>query len=147
MRAGETRKSLNACSHGRYPGGVCVFVKKDISHAIILIQTTCYGMYFKIDSDTFHFEKDIIIMCVYVPPDGSSFYEKCSGNIAIHKLEEDILNLRIDNMNCDYMLVGDFNSRSFHRQGIWSILLMMTSLILKTMNGMKVILLIYREIL
>ena len=46
--------------------GFCAFVKKDTLHAITLVQTSCYGMYFKIDSElAINFIlKDIIIMCV-----------------------------------------------------------------------------------
>ena len=101
-------------TRGRHPGGICVFIKKELLRAITVIKTSDYGIYLKLDKDVFNFDKDIIIMCVYmyIPPEGSSFYIERHEKNGISELEGELLNIVVENMECDYMLAGDFNART-----------------------------------
>ena len=50
-------------------------------------------------------------MCVYIPPEGSSFYIERHEKNGISELEDEQLNIVVENLECDYMLAGDFNAR------------------------------------
>jgi exonuclease III len=97
---------------GRTPGGIVTFIKRDIPHGIKLIKACDYGLFFKLDKDVFGWEQSVILCCVYIPPDGSTFYDNRPERDGITELESHLVTLVSDNNDSDIFMMGDFNART-----------------------------------
>ena len=84
-------------------GGISILYKQSIGHNIEFIESECeYVQWLKFKQD----KSNILIGCVYVPPEGSRYASKD----ALEEIEREFLSF-IGN-NDKYALIGDFNART-----------------------------------
>ena len=98
--------------HGRIPGGIVTFIQKDIANSVELLLKCEYGLFFKLDKYKFGLKQHVIICCIYVPCDGSTFYVDRPERDGIAELESYLVNTASDHAGCDIFVMGDFNSRT-----------------------------------
>ena len=92
-------------------GGLIVYVKKQFSRFITRISRRCeFGIFLKINKILLESGRDLVLACVYLPPENSPFYNEKSTK-GIGMLEEAILEIDIENQY-DLAIFGDFNSRT-----------------------------------
>ena len=97
---------------GRNMGGVIVFVKEIYDKFCTRICPGYeFGIVLKIDKQLFHSLKDIILTCVYIPPDNSPFYKdmQYSGIQCIESLVVECSELVT---NFEMIICGDMNART-----------------------------------
>ncbi len=98
--------------HGRQPGGIAVFIKTSLLCVIQLLHKTDYGIFLRLSKGASDLLCDIIIACLYIPNEGSTFYTNRIDSNGIFELEELLSDIVIANPDCHLMLCGDFNSRT-----------------------------------
>ena len=98
-------------TRGRTPGGIAVFIHNRIKHIFKHIKTSEYGIYFKINSEyVSNSDKDIILVCVYIPCENSTFYARKEEENGILGLLNELIELVCPTSNV--ILMGDFNART-----------------------------------
>ena len=97
---------------GRQPGGIAVFVKNSISKLIKCIKKTDLGLFLLLDKGNSSLTCDIIIACVYIPCDGSTFSTDRIETNGIYELEQSIAEIVTEHSDCNIILCGDLNSRT-----------------------------------
>lgn len=101
-----TRRS----SRGRIPGGVSLIVKNILLPYITLLVLDCkYLVGLWISRHYTGLEVDLVLLCVYLPPQGSTSYDGDSEGIC--NLESIMLDLEVKYDNCAFCIMGDFNAR------------------------------------
>ena len=104
------RPALKLSNFGRLSGGVCICVKKSISDLCSLIKTDIDNtLCLNLSKDLFKIDKDIRLVCTYIPPAGSSYYSSKPSKCNLDQLEEFL----ISNVNDQITLIcGDLNART-----------------------------------
>ena len=105
--------------HGRCSGGVVVLVKKSIFKYIRIneIKHDYHNIIALKLSDVYlNAVKDVILISAYVPPYSSQYYTLYNSNNGIHLLEDFIVNIKIKNPHCGYIISGDLNARTSSKQ-------------------------------
>ena len=97
---------------GRNMGGVVVYIKNTVSKwTKHILKKFDFGLIFSIDKAYFDLNKDVILVCLYLPPESSPMY-KNQNTFGIQIVE----NLVLENPTifCDHeiLIVGDLNSRT-----------------------------------
>jgi len=92
-------------------GGLCVYVKHTICKYVKRIEESCsFSIILQIDKSLTKLETDTLAMFVYLPPNGSPFYDnKIYKNIFL--LEDELVSLMCNFENCNTLVMGDLNSR------------------------------------
>ena len=94
-----------------FSGGILMYVKKKILVGCKRILSHFKDSVFvKLDKDSFHFERDLIIGALYLSPERSTIYKE--GKTGIDLLEEKIAQVLDEYDDTDLILGGDFNSRT-----------------------------------
>ena len=102
-------KSFSVCRDKEARGGIICYAKKQISHTVTQIKSTCNDFHWlKLDKKHFGLDKHLYIGTIYIPPEHSSINAKRSFDIW-NILEEDISKFSRDGY---IYLQGDFNSRT-----------------------------------
>ncbi|RUA06843.1 MAG: hypothetical protein DSY43_01110, partial [Gammaproteobacteria bacterium] len=108
-----TAPALRFSQHGRRSGGVVCFIQKSIvSHFTRLNVTFRNIVVFNVDKTVFGTANDVLLLCAYIPPAGSVFYESAAMSDGIHILEQCMLELLDVYGECHFIMFGDFNSRT-----------------------------------
>ena len=98
---------------GRYSGGVVVMVRKQYSPYVKQISTDLENMIvLKIDKELLQTQKDVMLMCSYIPPYDSAYWKNCWYGIGIDLLEQCILDLHDSFDDFHILLCGDLNART-----------------------------------
>jgi exonuclease III len=98
--------------YGRTPGGIVTLIKKDIVNNIELLLKCDYGLFFKLDKHKFGLKQHVILCCVYIPCEGSTFYVDRPESDGIAELESFLVNMVSDHGECDLFVMGDLNART-----------------------------------
>jgi len=99
-------------TRGRHSGGVVCFVRKCLSNVVRIVECSADNMLvFRISRYVFNLDRDILLFAVYVPPTGSPYYDGKDTNVGIELLEQCMLEMG-EKYDCDFLLCGDFNSRT-----------------------------------
>ena len=64
------------------------------------------------DATTFNLQKPVILCCVYIPPEASTFYANRQEQNGITELEYFLMDVMIENTDSDILVIGDLNSRT-----------------------------------
>ena len=93
----------------RVGGGLAIFVKKELCTGVKLIDKSMPDIiWFRLDKNFFHFEKDLYVCFLYIPPSNSSYTLKtnCDDQL-FQKIDQDIN--KFSSLG-DIMLMGDLNA-------------------------------------
>jgi len=98
---------------GRRSGGVICLIRHCITRFVEFIEC-CYDniLVFKIDRKLFMSERDVLLLCIYVPPSGSPYYNVVGESNGIFTFEQCVLQLCDKYDNCSLIVCGDFNART-----------------------------------
>lgn len=97
--------------HGRCSGGIVVFVRNELIPHVKRINDGCkFAIFLVINKQLTGFDKDTVLMYVYLPPQGSTFYNQFNTANGVELLQEEIMNLSISH-DYYYVLCGDLNAR------------------------------------
>ena len=69
-------------------------------------------MYFRIDKLHFGLNNDILLVFVYVPHEGSSFYHERDETNGLVEFEKSLADIYASHRDCELLIAGDFNSRT-----------------------------------
>ena len=98
---------------GRRSGGiVCCIKDKIVNFFQPLPCQFDYALAFKISRLLFSTDKDIVLVCVYIPPAGSPYYNLTDYSNGIMILEQCLLQLLSVHADCLLMICGDLNART-----------------------------------
>ena len=100
-------------NYGRRSGGVLGLVRREISSFFQQIPCPYDNiLVFKVDGSLFATPCSFLLICVYIPPENSSYYnsvEESNGLITLEVCMDDICSQHPD---CKILLCGDLNSRT-----------------------------------
>jgi len=100
-------------AQGRRSGGVICFIRKCYACHFQIVECAYENIIvFRVSQKFFGMEKDILLLCTYVPPFGSPFYASKDSSDGIELLERCMLDLEDKYKNCLFILCGDFNART-----------------------------------
>ena len=97
--------------YGRCPGGVVVYIKNSVLEGIKRISTDFrFGVVFMFDQAYFCLSKNLILLCLYLPPEGSASYEPGVDGM-------DVVGSKLDSLREQYdeahvCILGDLNART-----------------------------------
>ena len=99
--------------HGHHPGGILVCVKDSLAPGVKRIKETFkYAITLLLDGDFFGLGQDMLLFCVYLPPQGSTSYEEDQEN-GVDLLENHIAATLADqDGECSLCILGDLNART-----------------------------------
>ena len=101
---------------GRCSGGVVVLVKKYLQDYIVNLNTECPNcIILKLKNMLY---KDLICVFPYIPCSTSPFYNGFENRNGINILESYLYDIYIDNNDCNFLILGDLNSRISNIQPI-----------------------------
>lgn len=101
---------------GRLSGGILVLVRKDISHFVTKVDIdTDNTLIFHVDKRAIEMEKDLMIVCTYLPPYDSKFWQTSKHGFGIELLEKTLLDLHEKYDNFQFLICGDLNARTASR--------------------------------
>ena len=108
------RPAVRFPGRGRPSGGICVLIRNEYAHFFRQIEYKGVGNFivFILDKKLFDLEKDILIVCVYVPPEGSPYYVHFDVENGISLLEDCLMDCLVSNTDFHVLLCGDLNSRT-----------------------------------
>jgi len=106
--------AIKLSSSGRRSGGVCVLVRQNIVKRCIRIETDIDNLIcLKFPKSVFNLTSDFVLLCMYVPPLGSSFYRSRSNSgCHIDRLETFLSDHLSDFGNSTVLVCGDVNART-----------------------------------
>ena len=97
--------------YGRTPGGIAVFVRNTVSNFVHHYKTSEFGIYLKINNVIVNgVITDIIIACLYIPCEGSSFYNSRNEDNGLEEISDELERIR-DDSTC-LIVMGDLNART-----------------------------------
>jgi len=100
---------------GRCSGGVICMVRKALSNFVQLASCSYQNIVvMQMSRELFGCERNVLLVCAYVPPQGSVFYELdgIEVNNGIEYVETCMLELGLEYGDVDWLLCGDFNART-----------------------------------
>lgn len=104
--------AIKLSDRGRRSGGIICLVKESVLNFIKPIECSYDNMLvFKLDRELFSTEKDILLLCVYIPPAGSPYYDltdEHNGMLILEKCLEKFTGTE----DCSKIVCGDFNART-----------------------------------
>jgi hypothetical protein len=102
--------------NGRTYGGTCVFVRNELLRYIIQVYyslSDCVIM--RISGVLFSTDRDVLLCCLYIPPEKSTCYNRrheVNGIVALESVIGDLVNAHGDYIIC----AGDYNARVGNKQ-------------------------------
>ena len=98
---------------GRRSGGVIVLVRKSLLPYVHHKKCdSSYSMFFMLDKVRFGFDKNVLLVCSYIPPEHSPYYPLSVYDNGIDMLEESVIEKLLSLNDCDVLMCGDFNART-----------------------------------
>lgn len=101
--------------HGRASGGIAVFIKQEAAKSVThLCVDYNLAVILSINGAMFNLATNIILVCTYVPPEGSVFYanSEIDEDNGIDLLKDKIIELKGTYPNAMWCMFGDFNART-----------------------------------
>ena len=101
-------------SSGRLSGGILVLIRKHFCNYKKWTKITENAVFILFDRDLFGLDRDILYSCVYVQPEGSTWYDKLSPHCknGILLFQESLMDI-VSNLPDVYILCGgDYNART-----------------------------------
>ena len=97
---------------GHHNGGISVYIKSNVFKSCRRVyHKSNIGIYFTIPGDILNSEDIILVACVYLPPEGSPFYEDEVNGILL--LEDELMSITSAmNVRPNIILAGDLNART-----------------------------------
>ena len=103
--------------HGRCSGGVLLLVRKCFSKLIERVDIMYDQMIVvKFAKTLFNTTHDVLLICVYVPPQGSPYYNTAECNCHIDLIDKCVLDLFEKYGDFHLILCGDINARTSNFQ-------------------------------
>ena len=104
--------ALRLSTQGRRSGGVVVLIRTKLLPLVRQLDCKHDNMLlFVIDKECFGLLKDVLLMCVYVPPTGSPYYNVTGTDNGIGILEECLAEVQLSS-DVHVLLCGDLNART-----------------------------------
>ena len=104
------KKGTKSKRHGRHPGGICLYVKSNLSvFCERIYHEFPFGIFIKISEEIMN--RPTIFGAIYLPPEGSSQYQSHETNGVII-LEDMMYKIKAEYPDHDFILSGDFNART-----------------------------------
>ena len=98
---------------GRRSGGVICLIAKSYSHLFAPVKTVTENvLLFKAKKELFGVGRDVMIICSYIPPQGSPYYDSIEESNGVLRLEECIIDVLQIHSDCEVMICGDLNART-----------------------------------
>lgn len=98
---------------GRRSGGVICLVKKQFSEFFCHVSCNYDNVVvFRVNRALLGTLSDVLLICVYIPPMGSTYYDTRDEKNGVNMLENCILDLLDKITDCSILLCGDFNART-----------------------------------
>lgn len=105
---GYTYVTKNRKKMAKKSGGIVIIYKKNIEKNLSIIESNSqFVQWLKISKHGGNIQENILIGCVYVPPEGSKY----SNIEAFDEIENEMVNL-LKESKMHYALVGDFNAKT-----------------------------------
>ncbi len=106
--------AVKLSTHGRHSGGVCVCVRQHIANKCVELKTEMNNIVcLKFHRSVFNLPNDLFLVCIYVPPVNSPFYDRSTDSrCLIDGLESLLLDNWSDMSTSHVLLCGDFNART-----------------------------------
>ena len=110
--------SSKLSTHGRNSGGVLLLIKKCFKKYIKEIKTNGDNLVIvKINKEVFGVNKDVILVAIYVPPEGSPFYAEKMVKDGILSMEETLFqHFERELSDLSFIVIGDLNARTESKQ-------------------------------
>ena len=106
-------KARKLSHQGRYSGGVIVLVRKKFGSYVEQIYTEFDNVIvLKMKKELFGTPKDIMYICLYIPPHDSSYWQYCHQSYGIEIIEQCVLDLNDTYDDFHLLLCGDLNART-----------------------------------
>lgn len=97
---------------GRAMGGIILFINKTYEKYIRNIEISCeFGIFLKVKKEFLQLDKDLILSCMYLPPQGSPFYDELQIN-GMDLFEDVFVTLFSQFSDCYFLTMGDLNCRT-----------------------------------
>ena len=94
---------------GRQSGGITVYFREELSDKISIVEKHDFGkMWIKISNELFHFNEDVYLCYIYIPPTNSKVLKDKDINF-FDEIEKGLE--KFDKLGKTY-ITGDFNSRT-----------------------------------
>ena len=98
--------------YGRPSGGILTFYKTEYEKGIQrLYKDFDYATICKLDKEFFNLDRNIILICAYLPPEGSVAYTDGDESNGIELLHNKILEIQNDFYSDHLLIMGDLNAR------------------------------------
>ena len=108
-----TAPAIRISDKGRRSGGVICCIGRSVSRFVSVIPYNVNNMLvFKISKELFGYERDVVLICVYLPPIDSPYYHSVNVENGIHELENCLLRVYTEYSDCWVAVCGDLNART-----------------------------------
>lgn len=106
-------KAIKLSHCGRKSGGVLVFVKKSFSEFVERVEVSYdHTIVLKLNKNLFCLDKDVFLICTYVHPYDSKYWQFTNKGYGMEVLEQCLIDL-FERMSDFYLIIcGDFNART-----------------------------------
>jgi len=102
--------ALPISSHGRCSGGIVLLVRHSLNLFVKWSKICENVVFILLDKKLFNLEKDLLLGCVYIQPEGSTWYRKRATKNGLTILLESLLDI-LDTLGDVYVLIGgDYNA-------------------------------------
>ena len=106
-------KATVLAEKGRKSGGVLLFIKKCLSPFISHVPLRFENIVaVEISKSLVGCSKDVLLICAYLPPQDSRFWNISENGFGIEVLEECMIDLYEKKGDCYFMVCGDLNART-----------------------------------
>jgi len=106
-------KKLCMSQQGRLSGGVLVLIKKEILLFFDRLETDADNtIIFKVNANIFGLEKDVVVICTYLPPCDSKYWNTTQHGYGFETIENCLMNIYEKYSNFSVLLCGDLNART-----------------------------------
>ena len=106
------KPAVKLTKQGRKSGGVLCLIKNELVPYVKEIKCDRgHVLCFLLDKKLFGFNRDVVYMCAYVPPENSPYYSAFDIDDGISLLEESLADVMLSLDDVYLLLCGDLNSR------------------------------------
>ena len=99
--------------HGRRSGGLVCLIKEEFVRFMAWVDVKYENLgVFLVNKSLLGAEKDVVIVCAYIQPEGSPFYNHFVADNGISILEECLTDCVLSFGDIDFIVCGDLNSRT-----------------------------------
>jgi hypothetical protein len=104
---------------GRLSGGIVVLIRKDIIHCVKQVDIDVDNVLaFHISKELLGLDRDVMVVCTYLPPYDSKFWQNTEHGFGIELVEKTMLDLYDKYTDFHFLICGDLNARTASRNYI-----------------------------